>query len=190
MVRKVEQREKDIRTLIICHIVGFLLLVGFGAIAHSIARAFPNVVTRILLPNNLSLWEQGKIVVTPIFIIFTIEYFIVGKRFKNFIPAHLLIAFALPMLTYGVYHVHGFLFGNGLSLEGAHIVLSIAIILIAFLASYLLITSRIDLSKYTKLLIVLYIAMWIAYIVFSFVQPRWETFFDSINETFGPAFMK
>lgn len=189
MVTRAEQRTKDIKKLIICHIIGFFLLGAFGSVAHNIARAFPNVITRVLLPNNLSLWEEGKIVVTPILAIFMIEYFIVGKKFKNYIPAHLLIAIVLPMFTYGIYHVHGFVFGNSLSLDGAHIALSIALILTGFLASILLVTSKIEMQRYTTVLAILYIVMWIAYIVFSFVTPKAATFYDAVNETFGPAFM-
>lgn len=178
----------DLTILIISHAIGFLVVAGYAAFAHELSEAFPNIVGKLLLPTNLSLWEQGKMLVVPLCIIFPIEYFIVGRKFSNFIPAHLIIAFCLPMLLLGVFHVHGFIFGNRLSLEGAQTILSLALLLASFLASILLVTTEKDLTKYTIVFTILYIILAISYVVFSFMPPHSESFFDPINELFGPAY--
>ena len=177
----------ELQTLSICHIVSFILIAVYGLFANDLAEAVPSFITRMMLPANMSIWEQTKSLVVPLSIIFPIEYFIVGKKFVNFIPAHLIITFSLPMLTLGVYHIHNMFFGS-MSLEGPQIILSLTLLIAAFLASILFVTSEVDMRKYAVVFMVLYFGLNIAYLVFMFFPPRIETFYDPIHRVFGAAY--
>ena len=177
----------DMQVLLICHTSAFLLIALYGLFANDLAEAFPSFISRMLMPANLSIWEQTKILVVPLSIIFPIEYFIIGKKYVNFIPAHLIIAFSVPMLMLGVYHLHNTFFGT-MSMEGPQMVLSLTLLIAAFLASILFVTSETDMRKYALVFMILYFSLNVAYIIMLFSPPRLETFYDPIHRVFGPAY--
>lgn len=184
----------DIALLVICHVVGFGLVTVFSLFANQIAESFPSLPVRLLFPANLSPWEQSKMLVVPLSLIFFAEYFIVGKNFKNFMPAHFLIAFALPIIMTILYSLYTVFLG-GLDSSGAQSMFLLTLLLAALLASILLVTSDKDLKKRSNLFIILYFSMNIAYIILTYHPPRLEflgdifnPFFDSVNNVFGPAY--
>lgn len=184
----------DIILLAICHVVGFGLVTAFSLFANSIAENYPSLTVRLLFPANLSPWEQSKLLVVPLSLIFFAEYFVVGKKFKNFIPAHFLIAFALPIIMTILYSLYTIFLGE-LSSSGAQSMFLLTLLMAAMLASILLVTSEKSLLEYSTLFIILYFSINIAYIILTYHPPRFEflgdvfnPFFDSVNNVFGPAY--
>ncbi|MEX1376739.1 MAG: DUF6512 family protein [Eubacteriales bacterium] len=175
----------DEKKLFIMHGIGFVLMCLYGAKVHDLARAFPNFVGRLLFPSNLCLWEQGKILLTGMSVWFLIEYIFVGRKLKGFVFIHTIIASALPILMLAIYLTHTKLFGD-FSLDGAHIALSILLIMSAFLVSVIMTLSKKDYSKYAPIGIIIYLLVAGAFAVFTFFPPEIGPFFDDMHHCFGP----
>lgn len=179
-----KKQNENLKKLIIWHIAGFVFVNIFAGLSHEIAEAFPSLITHIFLPANVSLGQQVKLMVTPLIIVFVIEYFIIGRKFDNYIPIHLSITAAAPLITLGIYHGHNFLFRRQLSVQGAQVVLSVAIIIGVFMASVFMITSKKNFKKFTIPALIVLIAIVVALGIFTFNPPHIATFFDYINETY------
>jgi len=173
------------KILFALHGLGFVFVCLFGMYSQDVARNFPNFITKILLPANYSLWEQGKILLTGMSLWFIIEYILVGRKIKGFISIHTLIAVVLPAIMLIVYMTHSTLFG-GLSLEGAHIALAVMLILTGFLASVIMTVQKKDYSVYAAAGVVIYVIVIIVYVIFTFLPPQFSIFYDEINSSFGP----
>lgn len=171
--------------LFILHGVGFVVVCFFGMIAHDAARAMPFFLGQALFPANLSLWEQGKILLTGMSFWFILEYIIIGRKIKGFVFIHTVIAAALPVLMLLIYLSHSQFFG-GLSLEGAHIVLAVALILGGFVTSVIMLLSKKDYSVYAPYGIVAYAVIVLMYVLFTFLPPNLSMFYDEIHKAFGP----
>lgn len=186
-----KKKITDIQILAICHFVALVLLSFFGANVFELAEKFAgSVVGRLLLPINRSMWEFSKMLLVPMGIIFLIEYFIVGKRMKNFAPAHLIIGFILPIALMIVLSGYNYFFG-ALSMQGAQAVFFLSLIIASFLLSIILVTSKMDLSKYKKLFLIfliLYISLFGMFVLFSFIRPELKLFFDFGANTYGPLY--
>lgn len=175
------------KKLLILHGIGFLVVCGFGAIVHDTARLVAGSVLMIFFPANLCLWEQGKILLFGMTAWFILEYIIVGRKMKGFIFIHSLVATMLPIVMLIIYMSHSKIFG-GLSLEGAHIILSVALILAGFLTSTMLTISKRDFSRYTPHAVIAFAVICLLFAVFTYLPPELGIFYDAINSTFGPAF--
>lgn len=125
--------------------------------------------------------------VLPMSIIFIIEYFIVGRRLKNFIPVHVIIAFLLPIALMTLLAIFNFFFGS-LSMQGAQAVLFLTLIIAAFFFSVAFVTTKRNLSKAMRVFLILYIVLCVLFVVFSFIRPELKLFFDYEANTFGPLY--
>ena len=176
----------DIYILAICHFVGLVLMSVFGASVFNIVEGIPgSAATYLMLPINRSMWEFSKMLLGPISILFFIEYFIVGRRMKKFIPVHLIIATLIPIASLAVFSFFNYILGS-ISMQGAQAVFFLALLMGAFLLSILLMTSEIDFTKYAKWVLVVYISLCVLYMVFSFIRPQMRIFFDFEVNTYGP----
>lgn len=173
--------------LFILHGFGLVFALGFGMFAHDAARVMSFFPGHILFPANLSLWEQGKILLTSMSLWFILEYIIIGRKIKGFIFIHTIIAAALPTIMLIVYLSQSQLFG-GLSTTGAHIILTIALIIAGFSASAIMATSEKDYSVYTPYGIVIYTIIVLTYMLFTYLPPNLSMFYDEVNQAYGPVF--
>ncbi len=171
--------------LFVLHGIGFVIVCFYGSIAHDLARISPGFFTYMLFPSNLCLWEQGKILLTGMSIWFIIEYLIIGRKIKGFVFIHTIIAVALPILMLMIYMLHSQVFGE-FSLEGAHIVLSVALILSGFVTSTIMTLSQKDYSPYSPYGIIIYMMVIIAFALLTFLPPKSGIFYDEIHKVFGP----
>lgn len=172
--------------LFILHGIGFVAVCFYGMIVHDAARAMPFFLGQVLFPANLCLWEQGKILLTGMSIWFILEYIIIGRKIKGFIFIHTIITAALPILMLMIYLSHSQIFG-GLSLEGAHIILAVGLILAGFIISVIMTLSPKDYSIYTPYGIVAYAVIVLMYVLFTFLPPNLPMFYDEIHKAFGPV---
>jgi len=183
-----KKKLSDVQILGICHFAALVLLSFFGANVFSLAEKFSgNIVGLMLLPINRSMWEFGKMLLVCMSIIFAVEYFIVGRRIKNYIPVHLIIATLVPIVMLIILAAFNFLFGS-LSMEGAQAVLFLTLIIAAFLLSIIWVASKKDLSRYVVLFLILYILLCGLFVLFSFVRPELKLFFDYGGNIYGPLY--
>lgn len=178
----------DVQILGICHFIGLVVLSFFGANVFNLVERFSgNVLTYILLPINRSMWEFGKMLFVCMSIIYTIEYFIVGRRIKNFIPVHLIVGSLLPIVLIIILSMFNFFFGS-LSMEGAQAVLFLTLIIASFMLSIAWVASKQDVTKYFVPFLILYIVLCGLFVLFSFVRPELKMFFDYGANSYGPMY--
>lgn len=183
------KKNHNLRTLIICHVVGFIFVNLYAGYAHEIAKAFPNVVTRILLPINYSLGQSLKLIVFPILIVFTAEYFIVGKKMDNFIAPHLLIIGLTPIMAMTFYHTHSYILKSTLELNTSmFILLSSGFFLGAFMVSILMMLSKKNYIRHKIPALIFCTIVISTFVVVTFLPPQTATFFDEVNHTFASIF--
>lgn len=179
-----KRKLKDVQILGICHFVGLVLISFFGAnVFELVENVGGTLAGRLLLPINRSMWEFGKMLLISVGIIFIVEYFIVGRRIKNFVPVHLIIGVLLPIVLMIVLSLFNFFFG-ALTMEGAQAVLFLTVIIGAFLLSVALVTSKKDLSKYTVPFTIACIVLVGLFVLFSFIRPELKLFFDFGGNTY------
>lgn len=186
----VTSKEKNnLKTLIICHIAGFIFVNLYAGFAHDIARAFPNVVTQVLFPINYSLGQSLKLVAFPLFIVFAAEYFIVGKKMDNFIAPHLLLVGILPVAAMTFYHTYSYILNSKLELNTLmFILLTEAFYICGFLGSAAMMTSKHTYKHHKIPAMVLCSAVISIFVIVTFLPPHTATFFDDINHTFTSIF--
>ena len=184
-MKKTLKKMSNTTKLFILHGIGFVAVCFYGAIAHDLAKLSPNFFTYMIFPANLSLWEQGKLLMTGMSLWFLLEYFLIGRKIKGFVFIHTVVSAALPILMLLIYMTHSQFFGD-LSLEGAHIVLSVALILGGFMASAIMVSNSKDYSGLAPYGIVFYVVLALLYAVFTFLPPETAMFRDAVHNTSGP----
>lgn len=182
-----KKKLTDIQKYYIIHAIGLVLVFIISLTVHDVAKNFPNLFVKVFFPSNLCLWEQMKTLFTPLLIVFALEYFIVGRKLKNFLPCHTFIVVAVPILTIVIYSIYTTIF-NSFSFGGAQIILAIILIIIGFVVAFLGTTSTFDFSQYTKATIIILICFFLLLVLCTFVYPRWSLFFDEINQLYGSAY--
>jgi len=185
MKKSLKNRTEE-KKLFMLHGVGVIFACVFAMFSHDTVRAFPNFLTRMLLPSNYSLWEQGKILLTGMSIWFIIEYFIVGRKLKGFVYIHSMIAACLPIAMLLIYTSHTLVFSNFES-EYMHIIVSVALILAAFVISTIMTLSDNDYSIFAPYGIAFFVVIVIIYAILTFIPPNVGIFFDEVSNVYGPA---
>lgn len=188
-MNKTFNKNSHYKWLYVLHVIGFVFVCVYCAFAHVLAKISPNFLTYLIFPANLSLWEQGKLLLVGMSIWFIIEYFIIGRKLKGFLFVSSVVTVALPILMIIIYTSHSQLFGD-FSTEMAHIILTVALVLAGFLSSAFMLTSEKDYSLFTPYGIALYAVVVLIYGVLTFIQPESGVFYDAINSSYGPVWPK
>ena len=71
-------------------------------------------------------------------------------------------------------------------MDGAQAVFFLTMIMAAFFASILMVSSDKNFAKFAIPFLVLYLALSAAYVIFSFAPPELGLFYDSSARVFGP----
>lgn len=183
------KERRNLKTLIICHIVGFIFVNLYAGFSHEIAKAFPNVVTRILFPINYSLGQSLKIIAFPVLIVFIAEYFIVGRKMDNFLTPHLMLGGILPVAALTLYHTYSYVLNSALELNTSmFIVYSEAFFIVAFMSSILMMTSKKTHKSHNIPAVIFCTVIMSIFVVVTFLPPQTTTFFDQVNQTFAAIF--
>lgn len=98
--------EKNKKKLAISIAAGAVLSLPLAMGVHYIYDIWPNLFTSLFFPVNESIWEHNKLFVLPIMLVYLIIYFIVGKNFKNYIPATFATLLYMPLSACLIYHIY------------------------------------------------------------------------------------
>ena len=174
-----------------------LAIVHFAAIApamflvmqsHYVYDNHPSLITSLLFPVNESIWEHTKLFVLPVMAAFLLVYAIIGRKFKNYIPSTFLSLIYMPLLSCVSFQIYLMIAGQHQGRAG--IIFSIAILILAFIISYLMAVKEKEISKKAGAAIVLLVILFIgAMAFFTYYPPKAEwlkwLFMDGENIGYG-----
>jgi hypothetical protein len=165
-------------------IVGAFVVFFIAGGWHFIYGLLPNALVALIAPVNESPWEHLKLVFVPAIIWYVILYFIVGRKFPNFIFSHAVALLVMPvymLLSYYTYHSF---------LEETLVVDIINTFVTAALGqfvAYKLTVSKLKLSgkRYKAAAAVIVLGIFAIYITFTFAPPHWPALLDRNVMNYG-----
>lgn len=171
------------KSIIKFEIIGTIFSIILGPVMHFVYQwSGYNNITVFFASVNESTWEHLKLGFWPLFFWAIIEYFIFGKKIKNFIFAKFitLISFCIlvPLFFYSYIAI---LKENFLSLDVSIFIISV---IIAQFIGFKIIKLNKDL-KLEKLGLILLLIMIIKFLSFSFFSPHFFIFKDPVTHGYG-----
>lgn len=171
------------RKILFSHIFGAIFTVFLGSLLHFIyelSGSFKPVA--IIGAVNESTWEHLKIAFWPAFIFAIIEYFIYGKKQKNFYFAKVKEFYIIPILIIAFFYSYTAFIEHNLFLD---IFVFVLAIIIGYMVSYKILFWQKDFSKYRILSIGLIILLVIAFSLFSYFPIENFLFLDPVTSSYG-----
>jgi hypothetical protein len=165
-------------------LVGFIFTVIIGSLLHFCfewSGSFKPLA--IICAVNESVWEHLKLGFWPFLIFSIIEYFAFGKENANFWIAKAVGLFIIPItITLGFYLYTSILGTHNLIIDIGLFILSI---LLAYTASYKILTSKKVYSNFSKASIGFIIIATILFSLLSYFPPKLNIFKDSQTGSYG-----
>ena len=179
---------KNKTKLAIVHFIGMVLSLLVVMAAHYVYDKFPNFYTSLFFPVNESIWEHNKLFVLPIMLVYLIIYFIIGRKFKNYIPATFLSLIYMPILSFLSFQVYLMIAGTHHKLSG--IIVSAILLVLGFVVSYFMTIKEKLIGKEATVIIILCVVVFVILMaVLTYYPPKADwlkwLFMDSITKTYG-----
>lgn len=153
---------------------------------HFLYDIFPNKLISVISPVNESLWEHMKILYTSHIITSIIEYYIIKRnniKVNNF-KSNVFLTSTLSIIIYLLIYIPINIFIK------ENLIISITIMLITYIItqyiSYKIITKKKEYYKLNKISIPLIIIIYIIFTILTYIPPKLEIFYDTLNKKYGP----
>lgn len=165
-------------------IIGFILVVIFGSLLHFVYQwSGRNRFVGSFAPVNESTWEHLKLLFVPMLLFSSVEYFVVGKNYPNFIPAKALgMLLGMIAIVFIFYTYTGILGKHYLWADVLTFVLGVAV---ACLYSWRIINKQPIGSNANVIGIILVLVLALCFVVFSFDPPHIPLFLDPVTKSYG-----
>jgi hypothetical protein len=163
---------------------GIVFVILLGALWHFIFQLTGECkIVGAIAPVNESVWEHFKLGFWPMCIFAAIEYYFIGKRANNFLPAKAVALFIIPVIIALIFYTYTAIVGHEiLAIDITTFGVAVAI---AQLISYRIMT----LDEMPKLInygsIVFIILLAVIFVIFTFNPPDLPVFFDSESGIYG-----
>lgn len=141
-------------------------------------------ITAVLAPVNESPWEHAKLFFMPAVIWYVILYFIVGRKFPNFVFSHAIALIVMPVFMLAAYYIYSRFVEDTNVLDIVNTFLTAAV---GQYTAYRLTTSRLRLSGlgFKTGASAIVIGILALFIVFTFYPPLCDMFFDRSRMKYG-----
>ena len=165
-------------------IIGVFITFAVAGGWHFLYEVLPCGVIGAIAPVNESPWEHAKLFFVPALIWYIVLYFIVGKRFPNFIFAHSIALLVMPALMLLLYYIYLPFIGESLA---ANLINSFVSIAAGAYLAYRLTRSKKDLSgaRYRIAALVIVLVLLAVYTFFTFSPPHCGLFWDPSSKLYG-----
>lgn len=172
------------QNLFVWETIGFIFVIIFGTILHFVYEwSGNNKIVGIFSPVNESVWEHLKMLFFPMLLFSIIEYFMVGKEYKNFIAAKSFgILLGLLFIVIFFYAYTGIAGRNFLWMDILTFILGV---MVAFTYSGRKITSAEASSKTNWASLLFLTALTLSFIVFTFRPPHIGLFASPVSKKEG-----
>lgn len=179
---------KNKKNLAIVHFASMCASLGVVMGAHYVYDVWPNLFTSLLFPVNESIWEHSKLFVLPVMAVYLIVYFIVGRKYKNYIPAAGLSILYMPLAMIVIYQIYLLISPIHHYISG--IVVSTVILIGAFIFSYKRAIRKKSISKKATYVILGFVIVYLILMaMFTYYPPKakWLAwlFMDHENMCYG-----
>lgn len=164
-------------------ILGAFLAVIFGSFLHfayAISSYFKPVA--LVAAVNESTWEHLKLGFWPLLFWAVYEYFIFGKKYKNFVIAKAVTLLSFVFLVPTIFYSYSTVLGRNYLIFDIS-TFAVSVILAQWLG-YVLIRNKKDIGLKTFGIFILGI-MLIAFLTFSFFPPHNFLFLDPVSGNYG-----
>jgi hypothetical protein len=171
------------RKIFLFHIVGVIFTIFLGSFLHFIYElsGFFKPVALIGAVNE-STWEHLKIGFWPAFFFAIIEYFVYGKKNKNFCFAKAINLYTIPIVITLLFYGYTSFMDHNLFLD---IFIFVFSIIVAYVLSYNILVSQKEFSKYKTLSIILIMVGIIAFSLLSYFPLENFLFLDPATGLYG-----
>ncbi len=165
-------------------ILGALFTIILGTILHFTYDIFETDFVAIFSAVNESTWEHLKLLYFPVMIFAVIEYFIYGKRVKNF-WASKMFSLLIGMLTIiVVFYTYNGVIGESSALF--NILLFIASAIFTYWLNCKIIeNSLFESQTLNKVSVIVLIVMFILFWIYTFYPPLINLFRDPVTAGYG-----
>ena len=165
-------------------IIGVFITFAIAGGWHFLYEVLPCGVIGAIAPVNESPWEHAKLFFVPALLWYVALYFIVGKRFPNFLFAYSISLLVMPTLMLLLYYAYLPFIGESLA---ANLINSFVSFAIGAYIAYRLTRSKKDFSgvpyRIAALLIVL--ALLVVFTAFTIAPPHIGLFWDPSSQLYG-----
>lgn len=169
--------------LLVSEILGGIFVSIFAFIFHFLFKwSGYNFLIGIFAANNESIFQHTKILFYPFLIYGLIEYYFLNINFKRFVIAKAISSISLILMVIVIFYTYTGIIGNNIM-----IVDIISAILYAFIASgisYWLLTTKKDITKLFKPILILFLVVLFFMIYFSLNPPKLPLFYDKLHKTY------
>lgn len=174
-MKKRIMRAWDIAGFVVIYCLAILWMFAYSWMPHAISAA--------VFPVNASAFESLKLVLLPSLIFYTITYFAIGKRFKNYsFSRGVGLALMAGITVLGTYFYRELL-GIGYVKWADLIVLLIAVSVGQAVAYRITMNkSRVGVAAVTALITVLLVAV---SVTMTYMTPKYEVFLGPEKQTYG-----
>lgn len=161
--------------------ITFLLAAGWHYLYSDVIKSG---VTAAIAPVNESVWEHAKLFFMPAIIWYVILYFIVGRKFPNFIFSHAVVLPMMPAMMLLLFYAYQLVLPESLAID---IIISFIVLALGQLIAYSLTVSKHALwgAGFRAAAMMIVIGMLALFTAFTYSPPHWDMFFDSGEMKYG-----
>lgn len=164
--------------------IGIIVILSLAALWHFVYAWIPGGVSAAIFPVNESVWEHVKLFFFPAIIFYTIQYFVIGRKYKNFIFSHGIMLLLMPALTLGLFYFYRNALGIAESLL-IDIFITFLVIALGSMTAYRMTISKIRLNKLNYAVLVLTLVLFTSYAILTFFPPEKPIFYDKNIDAYG-----
>ena len=167
-------------------IIGFIFVVIFGSLLHFVYQwSGRNRIVGSFAPVNESTWEHLKLLFVPMLLFSSVEYFVVGKNYPNFIVSKAIgMVFGMIAIVVIFYTYTGILGNHFLWADILTFVLGVTV---AYLYSWRIINKQPIGSNANIIGIILILVLTLCFVIFSFDPQHIPLFLDPVTKSYGAS---
>lgn len=174
-MKKRAMKTWDIAGFIVIYCLAILWMFAYGWMPHAVSAA--------VFPVNASAWESLKLVLLPGLLFYTIEYFAIGRRFKNYVFARGIGLLVMAGITvFGIYFYRGMLdIGY---VQWVDLIILAAAVIIGQLSAHRITMNRhrVGFAALTAFITVVLLA---CSVTLTYLAPKSGVFLGPVKHTFG-----
>lgn len=172
------------KSLKLWQIAGFVFTSVAGTLLHFVYEwTGESIIVAPFSAVNESIWEHMKLLFFPMFMFALIEYRVIGKKYENYWCAKFVGSLSgLTVIPVMYYTYTGVL---GITADWFNIVIFFIAAAVAYYVETQLLKREVELCKSQLICFVLLCLIGVAFIVFTFVQPKIPLFADPSTGQYG-----
>ena len=172
------------KKLIIWELIGVIVIFALGAVWHFVFAKVPYKALGVIFPVNESPWEHVKLFFFPAIIFYAIQYFAIGKEYKNYIFAHGVSLVFMPVVMFAMFYGYRLLLNIDEKLL-YDIIITFVVMALGSLLAYKITVSEKHHGKKAVLVFIIATVMLLVQAYFTFFPIKAPLFYDKNENAYG-----